>query len=108
QPKAPHGRIQGCEELVTCRHVRAGQRVEQRRFARVSVADKRDYRERNALSRASMQTSGPPNLMQILFQPNQPFVDQPAVGFDLRLARSAEKAETTTLAFEMGPGTNKP
>ena len=48
-----------------------------------------------------MQAARTPHLLQFLLQPHQAFVDQPPVGLDLRLTRTAQKAKTATLAFQM-------
>ena len=86
----------------------AGQRVEQGRFSGVGVADQRDHRERHAPPRRTVQAAGAPDLLQLLAQPHQAVVDQPAVGLDLGFTRTAQEAEAAALALKVGPGPDQP
>ena len=104
QPQPAHGRVERGEQLVARRHLGAGQRVEQGRFAGVGVADQRDHRERHPPPRGAVQAAGAPHLLQLLLQPHDAVADQPAVGLDLRLAGAAEEAEAAALPLQVGPG----
>ena len=88
--------------------LRACQPIEKRRFAGVGVPDQRHYRVRHAPARLAVQPAGSLDVVQLAAQPGDALADQPAVDFELALARSAEKAETAALAFEMGPGAHEP
>ena len=55
-----------------------------------------------------MQTARSDDAGEILFDGVDPFLDQPAVGLDLRLARTTEKAKAAALAFEMRPAAHQP
>ena len=55
-----------------------------------------------------MQAAGLANLLEFLAQAAHTLADHSAVGFDLRLARTAEKTEATALAFEVSPATYEP
>ena len=50
-----------------------------------------------------MQTARPPNLIEIAPDLGHTIADQPAVGLNLRFARTAQKPETAALAFQVGP-----
>ncbi len=51
-----------------------------------------------------MQAAGAAHLLKLGLQPLDTVANQPAVGLDLCFARAAQEAETTALAFQMGPG----
>ncbi len=55
-----------------------------------------------------MEAASPAHLLEVSFQLHNPLADQPAVGLDLRLAGTAEKAEPTALPLQMGPGPHQP
>ena len=55
-----------------------------------------------------MLTAGSYRLFKTLPDPGDAFVDRSSVGFDLGFTRSAEKAETAPLPFEVGPASDKP
>ena len=55
-----------------------------------------------------MQLAGALDLVEFDFDARDALLDQAAVGFKLRLAGAAEKAEAAALAFEMGPGAHQP
>src|SRR3546814_2554278 len=55
-----------------------------------------------------MQPARALDLIEFAPQPRHAIADQPAVGFDLRFAGAAEKAEAAALAFEVGPTPHQP
>ncbi len=55
-----------------------------------------------------MQLAGAFDLVEFAFDAPDAIFDHAPVGFELRLARPAEKAETAALALEMGPGADQP
>ena len=55
-----------------------------------------------------MQRAGALDLDELGLDLGQPLLDDAAVGFELRLAGSAEKAKAAALALEMGPGSHQP
>ena len=57
---------------------------------------------------AAVQPAGAAHLVQLLAQAGNTVADQPAIGFDLRFARAAQKAEAAALAFKVGPTAHQP
>src|SRR3546814_14752701 len=55
-----------------------------------------------------MQPARALDLIEFAPQPRHAIADQPAVGFDLRFAGAAEKAEAAAPAFEVGPTPDLP
>ena len=55
-----------------------------------------------------MELAGALDLVELGLDLGQPFLDQPPVGFELRLAGAAEKAEAAALALKMGPRAHQP
>ena len=55
-----------------------------------------------------MQLAGALDLVEFAFDALDAVFDHAPVGFELRLARPAEKAEAAALALKMGPGADQP
>ncbi len=108
KPDLAHGRIERLEHLVLGRDRSARQAVEQRRLAGIGVADDGDHRKRHALAAGAMQAARLDDHGQLLADRRNAFIDQTAVGFDLRFARAAEEAVAAALALKMGPGPHQP
>src|SRR5262249_32623691 len=68
----------------------------------------RDHGVRHALAAAPMQSAGTLHRFEIALDARDAVLDQTPVGFELRFARTAEKAEAATLAFEVRPGAHQP
>ena len=113
--RAPCGRVDGAQRRIERReqhvggqHARPRHAVEQRRFAGIGIADKRDDRVRHAAAALAMELAGALDLDELGLDLGQPFLDQPPVGFQLRFAGPAEKAEAAALPLEMGPRAHQP
>ena len=102
-----HRRVQRREQHVPGHHVGPGQAVEQRRFARVGIANQRDDRIGHLGARGTVQFAGLHDLVQLTPQLGHLLIDGAAVGLDLRLARTAHKAKATALPFQVGPGAHQ-
>jgi len=55
-----------------------------------------------------MELAGALDLVELGLQARNPLFDQPPVGFELGFARASQKAESSALALEMGPGPHQP
>src|SRR5262245_57029724 len=55
-----------------------------------------------------MELAGALDLVELRFDAGDALLDHAPIRFDLRLARTAEKAEAAALALEMRPGTHQP
>ena len=55
-----------------------------------------------------MELAGAFDLLEVGLDARDAFLDQPPVGLQLALARSAEEAEAAALAFKMRPGAHQP
>ena len=108
QIEAPHRRVERREQQVLGGDLRAGQAIEQRRFPGIRIPDQRNDRIGHAPARLAMQRAGALDVVELPAQPGDALADQPAVDFELALARSAEKSETAALAFEMRPRPDQP
>ena len=82
-------RVERVEEAVADADLGAGQAVEQRRLAGVRVAGERDLRQVRALALGAHRRARGADALQPAAQRGDPVARQPAVGLDLRLARSA-------------------
>ena len=86
---APCRRVERRKEGVLDEHARAGQPVQQRRLARVGVADDGNRRHLVAATLGPLALAGGVHLSEPAPQLRDPGVDAAAVGLDLRLARAA-------------------
>ena len=104
------GRVERLEEAILDGDVRVGQRVEQRRLARVRVAGERDRRDRRALALLAPRAALARDLGEAALEDRDPAPREPAVGLELRLARAArphagaERAAAAAEPFEVLPG----
>ena len=102
EPHRARRRVERVEEPVLDADVGAGERVEQRRLARVRVAGERD-RGRPARSRSARIVSREPSTsLELALERGDAVAREPAVGLDLRLARSA-RADAAAEPLEVRP-----
>ena len=82
-------------------------RIEQRRLARVRVADQRARRQRHRSAGGTARLPLPLDHLEALAQSPDAPPDQTAVDLDLRLARAAAQPYTSALSLQVGPATGK-
>ena len=95
------------EELVRGIGVAAGQGVEQRGLAGVGVAHQGDRQDLGALARAPLHLALLLHRRELVLEHLDALAEQPAVGFQLRLARSAQ-ADPALLPLQVGPAAHQP
>ena len=105
--EGPGGRVQRLEEAVANRHFGAGERVQQRRLARVGVAGERDLGHRRRLAALAHDAAGALETPEAPAQRRDAVAGKAAVGLDLRLARApgadAAVHPARAEALEVGP-----
>ena len=82
------GRVERVEQAVAHADGRAGQRVQQRRLARVRVSGERDRGQLRALSLGAHHRAAGAHVAELALQRRDPVAREPAVGLDLGLTRS--------------------
>ena len=80
----PGGGVERIEQAVIRRNVRAGEGVEQRRFARVRIADDGNDRDLILHPTLALRAAHAAHLVQILLELVDLAVDVAAVGLELR------------------------
>jgi hypothetical protein len=102
QTDAPHGRIQGSEQLVSHVGRCPGQRAKQRGFTGVRVPHQRQGGNRNLHARAPPGLTLQLDALQALAQHLDPLAQQAPIGFQLGFTRAAH-ADTALLALQVSP-----
>ena len=82
------GRVERVEELRADAHARAGQRIEERRLARVRVAGERDCGDGRGLAACSHGLAPLLHVLELSPERRDPVASEAAVGLDLGLARA--------------------
>ena len=100
-------RIERHEQRVRRERVGPRQPVEQRRLARVGVADQRDGRHRGLLAPFAQLRAPPPHVVDLLLQRVDAGADPPAIGFELGFARAAG-ADAAAQPRQLEPGADQP
>ncbi len=95
-------RVERVEQAVAHAHVRARQRVQQRRLAGVRVAHQRDRRQRRALALGALHRARALHVLQAPAQHRDAVARQPSIGLDLRLPRTP-RADAAAQALEVAP-----
>ena len=103
-----HCGVERGEEHVGGQHARVHEAIEQRRFARVRVADEGYDRIGHALARAAMQRARALDLFEVALQADDLVADHATVAFELAFAGTGQEAETAALALQVRPGANEP
>ncbi len=86
---AANRRIERGKHLRRRQYVGLGQRIEQRRFAGVGVADQRHRRDRHRLAPLPLLRANAAHVLDLLFDVPDAPVDLPAIGLELRFTRTA-------------------
>lgn len=107
QIHASRRRIERRKQLVGRIGLRLRQRIEQRRLARVRIADQRHRHGAAARALTTLRAVLPAQPVETRLQHFDPLADQPAVGFELRFAGAAQ-ADTAFLPLQVSPRANQP
>src|SRR5258706_3106375 len=89
QTQPPRGWVERREHLFLDVNLTLSQGIEQRRFTRVSIADKRDYRQMFLHARLAAFLTLAAKIVNLLFELSDPIANAAAVGFELGFTRSA-------------------
>ena len=107
----PGGGVERIEQAVIRRNIRAGEGVEQRRFARVRIADDGNDRDLILHPTLALRAAHAAHLVQILLELVDLAVDVAAVGLELRftgaLGADGPLAARARLALQMRPHTDQ-
>ena len=107
QPHLAHQRIERHEERVRADRLFVRQPIEQRRLARVRVADERDGRHRLLLPPLAQLRPALADLIDLALNRLDAHADAPPVGLELRLARTA-RADAAAEPRERRAGSGQP
>jgi hypothetical protein len=83
-------------------HARAGEQIEQGRLASVGIADDGGDRPLMPLPALALHRAMFAHFIEVAFQPRNPFLDPPAIDFELRFARPP-RPDAAGLAGEVCP-----
>jgi hypothetical protein len=83
------GRVQSCEQLIGRIHRLARQLIEERGLTGVGISHDRDGQHIGPLTRTPLHLTLLTHLRELLFEHLDPFAEQPAVRFELRLTGPA-------------------
>src|SRR5690606_7207738 len=103
---AAHGRIERREQLISRVCARAGEPVEQGGFACVRVADERNRRNLRAPPHATRSVALREHLLEACVERLDAGAEQPAVGFELRLARTPQ-TDAALLPLQVRPASHQ-
>jgi len=93
--------------LIGCVRLSFGQRVEQRGFTRVGIADQRHRHRLITAARATLGAVLTTQLFKSRLERLDALADQTAVGFKLRFTRTTQ-TDTAFLTLKVSPRTNQP
>ncbi len=102
QNQAAGRRIERREESVLRENARAGEQIEQGRFAGVGVADDGGHRPLMPLSALALHRAMFAHLIEVALQSRNPFLDAAAIDFELCFAR-APRPDAAGLAGKVRP-----
>ena len=102
QTQRARGRVERVEQAVADLDLGSGERVHERRLARVRVADERDRRQRRALALGALYRARPLHVLEPAAQRRDAIAREAAVGLDLRLARPS-RADPAAETLEVAP-----
>ena len=102
-----HRGVKRCKKHVFSKYIRTGYPIEKRRFPRVCVADQSNNRERYFCTCRTVKCAGFDHFFKLFTQAAHLIINGTAVRFDLCLAGTTNKAQTTPLALKVGPSADQ-